>query len=155
MTSSWAPVPVKVMVWIPEVSLPLITQVVKAGPARVGEKRTVSASCACAGITVPSDREVRALKPLAVGGLDLVIVSGVPPWLPTVKLTIPLWPIATVPTPSWRELIVIWGSGAADPSSGTVVSPALVLITRWSSKVWTKSPEVPGGVKTTGTLSVP
>ena len=50
--------------------------------------------------------------------------------------------------------MVIWGLGAADPSSGTVASPASVVITRWSSKVWTKSPEVFGGVKTKGTLKV-
>ena len=87
---SFAPVPVKIMVWMPEVSSPLITHVAEAGPARVGENRTVSTSWVCGWITVPSGKDVTALNPRAMGGLDFVIVSGVPPRFPTVKLTMPL-----------------------------------------------------------------
>ena len=54
-----------------------------------------------------------------------MIVSGVPPAFPTVKLRVAVCPIATEPKSIVVGLIVICAAGAAEPCSGTSTAAAV------------------------------
>ena len=110
-----------------------------------GWKRTLTITCAPGAMTVPSGSAATAANALAAGGLDFRIASGVPPALPTVKLSVTDWPSATIPKSSRVGLMVICAGGAARPVTGTSALPTSVCNVSWPVNVWTKSPTSPAG----------
>src|SRR5665213_3965240 len=95
MVPAVTPVPVNVIVWTPLPSFPSIYQYAVAGPLAVGANWTDSCidelgAIVSGGVVFWSwtNGSVRALNPLVVGGVDVVIVSGVAPWLPSTKFNV-------------------------------------------------------------------
>jgi hypothetical protein len=95
---------------------------------------------------------VVAAKPLVDGGVLVVMVSGSPPRSLTSKLIVAVDPTATSPKLSCVGAILICADGFADPDNGTPKSPTLVSSVTTPPYTWSKSPEEPGGEKSTAKL---
>ena len=87
------PLPVNWTSCRPDESSPLIAHVPLVSPTAVGVKVTCSTTLAPGAIVSPSGRLVIAANAPPTGGLDLVIVTSVPPVLATVKLLVAVVPI--------------------------------------------------------------
>lgn len=94
---------------------------------------------------MPFAKDVDAVKPFVVGGVDAVIVSDTPPWSPMLKFWVAVEPTVTLPKLRVVGTTLICAGGAADPDTGTPKLPALVSRIATPPKTWTKSPEDPGG----------
>src|SRR5271167_1959285 len=99
-------------------------------PSFVGENSTVSWIEELGAIVLAVDvcanwvnGSVNALGPLVVGGVDLVIKSGKPPWSPRAKLRVALDPTATSPKSSTLGAVLICDGGTAEPVIATPKLP--------------------------------
>jgi len=108
------PVPVNVIVCTPLPSLPSINQDPVTGPLVVGANCTVSwidvaGAISSGGVVFASctNGSVSALNPFVVGGVDEMIVKGMPPWSPSWKLNVADEPTATLPKLSAAGMVVI------------------------------------------------
>ena len=100
-------------------------------------------------MTVVGDRVVVEENPLVAGGVDATIVSGKPPLLPTLKLSVAIVPSWTLPKLSEVGMMVNCAGGSAEPDTGTPKSPALVCSVATPPKTWSKFPDEPGAMKLT------
>ena len=135
--SGAVPVPVRLRVWGPSPSLPVITQLSARAPWAVGVKDTVMGSAEPAAMTVPTGSGVAAVKPApAVGGAEAVMVMGAPLVLRTEKACVSVTPAGTDPNDRLE-------GDRASATPGVTVKVAAAVVAVPSALVNTASNAVP------------
>src|SRR5947209_623750 len=121
-----APLPASTTAWGPVSSSPVMYQRSLAGPDAPGSKRTVSVAEPPGDTDEPSSRRVVAANDPATGGLDFVIVTGLPPVLARVNEALAWSPTPTAPKSTAAGVISRCPGGVALADRPTSFSPAVV-----------------------------